>query len=103
MDDVPKELRATKKQLDKYSKTGDVDPKHYARWDWVMDEMIWAFEQKCRNNWESDYYRFEEGADDGFPDGYKLVWEDPKGANAHQERMSNGFKLFGKYFESLWD
>ena len=22
---------------------------------------------------------------------------------AHQKRMSNGFKLFGKYFEALWD
>ena len=35
-----------------------------------------------------------------FEDG---EWTDDKGRNAHQERMTNGFKLFGKYFESLWD
>ena len=46
-------------------------------WDDIMDEMIWAFEQKCRDNWED-----REG---------------------QQLRMTNGFKLFGKYYENLWD
>jgi len=88
MEDVPKELRATKKQIEAYSKNGDVDPKHFERWDWVMDEMIWAFEQKCRDDWMEDYYYNK--------------W-DQEGAKAHQERMSNGFRLFGKYYENLWD
>ena len=88
MEDVPKELRATKKQLDAYGKNGDVDPKHFERWDWIMDEMIWAFEQKCRDDWMADY-------------DYNK-W-DRDGANAHQERMTNGFRLFGTYYENLWD
>jgi len=88
MKDVPKELRATKKQLDAYGKKGDVDPKHFDRWDWIMDEMIWAFEQKCRDDWMEDY-------------DYNK-W-DHEGAKAHQDRMSNGFRLFGTYFENLWD
>lgn len=88
MKDVPKELRATKKQLDAYSKGGDTDPKHFERWDWILDEMIWAFEQKCRDDWMEDY-------------DYNK-W-DRDGANAHQARMTNGFKLFGKYYENLWD
>ena len=88
MKDVPKELRATKKQLDAYGKNGDVDPKHFDRWDWILDEMIWAFEQKCRDDWMEDYYYNK--------------W-DQEGAKAHQARMSNGFRLFGTYFENLWD
>ena len=88
MKDVPKELRATKAQQNKYAKGGDVDPKHFERWDWIMDEMIWAFEQKCRDDWMEDY-------------DYNK-W-DSEGAKAHQERMSNGFRLFGKYYENLWD
>src|SRR6056300_1337215 len=88
MKDVPKELRATKAQLNKYSKGGDVDPKHFDRWDWILDEMIWAFEQKCRDDWMEDFYYNK--------------W-DQEGVKAHQERMSNGFKLFGKYYENLWD
>ena len=88
MKDVPRELRATKAQLNKYAKGGDVDPKHFERWDWILDEMIWAFEQKCRDDWMEDY-------------DYNK-W-DSEGAIAHQERMSNGFRLFGKYYENLWD
>ena len=88
MEDVPKELRATKAQQNKYAKGGDVDPKHFERWDYIMDEMIWAFEQKCRDDWMEDY-------------DYNK-W-DSNGVKAHQERMTNGFRLFGKYYESLWD
>ena len=33
----------------------------------------------------------------------KLIWEDPEGRAAHQKRITNGFKLFGKYYENLWD
>jgi len=77
-------------------------------WDEILDEMIWAFEQKCRDDWESDYYEHhvlspDEKNYDGFFGGSKLVCKDPKGLKAHQERMSNGFRLFGKYYENLWD
>jgi hypothetical protein len=70
-------------------------------WNEILDEMIWAFEQKCRDDWESDYYEYEDDNTERF--GMKLVWEDRAGAKAHQERMSNGFRLFGKYYENLWD
>lgn len=108
-EDVPENLRPTEKQLDDCKRSGDVDPNHFTRWDWVMDEMIWAFEQKCRTSWESDYYEYRAIGPEESKDetervfGLKLVWEDREGSKAHQERMSNGFKLFGRYFENLWD
>jgi hypothetical protein len=101
MTDVPKELRATKKQLTAYSKTGEADDNYFKRWDWILDEMIWAFEQKCRDNWDEDFYEYEDDDTERF--GVKLVWEDREGQKAHQERMSNGFRLFGRYYENLWD
>ena len=103
MNDVPKELRATKKQLDAYGKRGDVDPKHFERWDWIIDEMIWAFEQKCRDNWQDDFYGdyIEDPKNGSIADSFE--WVDHEGQQAHQERMTNGFKLFGKYYENLWD
>ena len=78
------------------------------KWDGIMDEMIWAFEQKLRDNWEGDYYEYremgpEESKDPNDLFSLKLVWEDPEGRAAHQKRMTNGFKLFGKYYENLWD
>ena len=102
MEDVPKELRTTKAQQNKYAKGGDVDPKHFDRWDWVMDEMIWAFEQKCRDDWMEDYYG-EWVEDTTEPLGGTYINYDDEGRKAHQTRMSNGFRLFGKYFENLWD
>jgi len=83
--DVPKELRATKKQIEAYGKNGDVDPKHFERWDWVLDEMIYAFD--CKANKDEVYMRFD----------------DRKEIDKEQQRISNGFRLFGKYYESLWD
>ena len=89
MEDVPKELRATKAQQNKYAKLGDVDPKHFERWNWVMDEMIHAFEQKNKNDWMAPYYEYNK-------------W-DRDAVKTEQERISNGFRLFGKYFENLWN
>jgi hypothetical protein len=100
--DVPKELhgkKLTKKQKD----NGEVDDKHFERWDWVLDEMIWAFEQKCRDHWEEDYYGpYIESKDKRELFG-RFEWTDDEGRKKHQERMSNGFRLFGKYYENLWD
>lgn len=37
---------------------GETDSNWFKRWDWVMDEMIWAFEQKL-TDWESQYHSGE--------------------------------------------
>jgi len=103
MEDVPKELRATKAQQNKYAKGGDVDPKHFERWDWIIDEMIYAFEQKNRDHWEEDYYGPYIESEDKRELFGRFEWIDDEGRKKHQERMSNGFRLFGKYYENLWD
>ena len=110
--DVPKELhgkKLTKKQKD----NGEVDDKHFERWDWVLDEMIFAFETKVDDGrWEE---QFETGESDiqwktleggmsemvrGPDDTKEYDWE---GRKKYQERIANGFRLFGTYFEHLWD
>lgn len=109
--DVPSELRPTKKELTAYTKNGETDSKFFERWDWVVNEMIFAFESK-HNAWEE---QFQSGEPDitwveldnglgemvrGPNDTFDIDWE---GRTAYQERISNGFQLFGKYFDSLWD
>jgi len=88
--DVPEELMPPDAEAVKklYMENGETDENFFKRWDYVLDEMIWAFEQKCREDWMEDF-------------DYNK-W-DSEGANAHQDRMTNGFILFGKYYESLWD
>jgi len=106
---VPKALRSSKQQLSDYRNKGDVDDLHFDRWNWVMDEMIWAFEQKTLDDWEAQYYEYEDvPVDDTSTDfgerlGLKLLWRDEEGRQGHQKRMSNGFKLFGIFYENLWD
>jgi hypothetical protein len=87
VEDVPKELRPTKKEVLAYTKKGEVDPKFFERWDWVMGEMIYAFD--CKMNKDDVWMRFDS--------------TQRKEMEAEQERISNGFRLFGKYYESLWD
>jgi hypothetical protein len=100
-EDVPEELRST--SAPPKENDYDTDDNHHKRWDWVLDEMIWAFEQKCRNDWQDDYYGdYVEDQKNGSMAG-SFEWIDHEGRDAHQKRMSNGFKLFGKYFENLWD
>jgi len=93
--DVPKELhgkKLTKKQKD----NGVLDDKHFERWDWVLDEMIHAFEQKCADDWTEQFCIEDSSAEWGFT-------MDSEGIKKEQERISNGFRLFGKYYENLWD
>ena len=100
-EDVPEELRST--SAPPKENEYDTDDFHFKRWNWVLDEMIWAFEQKCRADWQDDYYGdYVEDQKNGSMAG-SFEWIDDKGRDAHQKRMSNGFKLFGKYFENLWD
>lgn len=100
-EDVPEELRPEPEWYDKYSKNGETDPQFFDRWDWVMDEMIFAFESKTQDNWEEAYYKYEVDETAAF--GVRCVWSDDEGRKKHQERITNGFRLFGKYYESLWD
>jgi len=99
--DVPKELKSTNAPLKENE--WDIDDWHFKRWDWVMDEMIWAFEQKCRDHWEDDYYGPYIESEDKRELFGRFEWTDDEGRKKHQERMSNGFRLFGTYFENLWD
>ena len=73
------------------------------KWDAIMDEMIGAFEQKLRDNWGDDYYGPYIESEDKRELFGRFEWIDDEGRQKHQERMTNGFKLFGKYYESLWD
>ena len=77
---------------------GNDCPKHlsfFERWDWVMDEMIFAFESKLDDKWKDQFYTSQE------PDDTHKC--DHEGMKVYQARISNGFRLFGKYYESLWD
>lgn len=112
-EDVPVHIRSysAAKKENEY----DVDDFHFIRWEWVMNELIWTFEQlHPDNDWESQYYSgqtdiiFRECDDKkGFSEMVRGPSDtfsfDKEGIEAHQKRISNGLRLFGRYFQSLWD
>jgi len=99
-DDVPDPLKST--SAPEKANPWDTDDNFHLRWSWVMDEMIWAFEQKLVD-WEGQYYgEYVEGPEGGIRGGY-FEWSDDDSRKLHMERMENGYRLFGKYYSSLWD
>jgi hypothetical protein len=112
--DVPKHLRSTAapELTEEQKNTGQYDELAEARWNWVLDEMIWAFEQHADDNWEEQYYSGESDlkivpSQDGQlselvkgpNDTFKV---DEKGKKAHLARMHRGRMLFAKYYSNLW-
>ena len=118
--DVPDHLKSTAAPAKENE--WDTDANHFARWDWVMDEMIFAFNCKVDDSWEEE---FREGNIDmlwvpvdkdgnevpkgehryyQMKDGPKNTYKcDYEGMKKVEERIQNGFRLFGKYYQALWD
>jgi hypothetical protein len=121
-EDVPDGLGLRSTEAGPKENDWDTDENWFKRWDWVMGEMIFAFECKVDDSWED---AFREGDID-------LLWvpvdkdgnEVPKGEHKYYEmkdgpkntykcdyegmkkveaRIQNGFRLFGKYYQALWD
>lgn len=89
-----------------------------ARWNFIMDEMIWAFQEIAGNL---------EGEDQFYSGDVDYIWVDiignpelkgggtlVKGPNhtfvvdyeakkVYDDRIQRGTMLFGKYYRSLWD
>ena len=115
-EDVPEELRSTAAPAKESE--WHTDENWFKRWDWIMDEMIFAFECKLDDSWED---AFREGeidwktvpcawdengkttlykSEDGPNHTYKCDYDGMKVVN---DRIQNGFRLFGKYYQGLWD
>lgn len=116
-EDVPENLRSTNAKPKENEH--DLDEFHFDRWDYVLDEMIFAFESIVDDSWEDQFYSGK--SDIGWKlinpeetDKEKQFYEMIKGPNdtykvdndglkAYNNRIDNGTRLLGKYFRNLWD
>jgi hypothetical protein len=75
LDHVPQELHPpTRHQHYNFLQKGQKDANYEKRWDYVLDEMIFAFESTANKT---------------------IIAE-------HSERITNGYALFGMYYSYLW-
>jgi hypothetical protein len=102
-EDVPEELKST--SAPPKENDWDTDENHFKRWDWVLNEMIWAFEQNLSYDSEEKFFDHAEWDENEKDFGKNLhkIKIDQVGLKAHQDRKANGFRLFGKYYQGLWD
>ena len=99
---VPEHLRSTAAPPKEHE--WDVDDNHFKRWDYVLDEMIWAMEQIVDDNDEDPFYDMSNvNEETGIMEQIDAILCDRDGLQKHHERINNGTKLFGIFFQSLWD
>lgn len=101
IEDVPESLHPT--TVPSTANNYDDETVHQ-RWDWVLDEMIWAFEQQVKDNDDEKFFD-HSGVDTTLPLQQQMqqIKVDSVGLKAHNDRKQNGFRLFGKYYQNLWD
>ena len=101
-EDVPEYLRSYMAQPKENE--WDTDSLHFMRWDWILAEMIWAFEQKVADDAEGQFFDHtpSNGLDPWDPAYIGPLWDKENYMKWH-DRKANGFRLFGKYYENLWD
>jgi len=109
-DDVPEYLRSYMAQPKENE--WDTDSLWHMRWDWVLAEMIWAFEQKVKDDAEGQFFDHSAYENDNVPikewladvnNRASKVKYDEAGHQVWLARKANGLRLFGKYYEALWD
>lgn len=101
-EDVPEHLRSTAAPAKEND--WDTDDNLHLRWEWVMNEMIWTFEQQIKDNSDSQFYDHSAvNPKAGISTQIGQIKVDRDGLDAWQERKTNGFRLFGKYYQALWD
>ena len=109
-EDVPEELRATPEEQEALNKDGTLDKNFEARWNYVLDSMIWSFEcvadpDEQQNQFFSGepklkFVKLDNGYSELINDGESNF--DFEGYKKHQEEVQRGLTLFGKYYQSLW-
>ena len=116
-EDVPEGFGLRSTEAPSKENEWDTDENWHKRWDWVLAEIIWTFEQ-LTSDWESQFHSGEYDRvstpctwdDAGKPILFR--WDkgpndtsefDADGCQKHSKRIANGLVLFGKYYRGLWD
>jgi hypothetical protein len=102
--DVPMYLKPKQMDIVRYREEGITDENWFKRWDYVLDEMIWAFEQITDDDNDSQFFDHSEcDPNEDIVESAKKLKVDREGLDEHHKRINNGTRLFGKYYRSLWD
>ncbi len=129
IEDVPEYMRTTttedwdsQKVFDFYNEDVSGGYDIHKRWDWVLNEMIFAFEHIVDDTWKESFSSGEidmtwtpvDKDGNEVPKGEHSFYQmghgpkhtyvcDYDGMQKVEDRIKNGLRLFGKYYSGLWD
>ena len=108
--DVPDEIKSINAPT--VENEWDTDDNFHKRWEWVLNEIIWTFEQLHPDyDWEDEYrsgkidyqlVKMDNGMSEMVKGPNNTYTCDYEGMKLHQEKINNGLRLFGKYYQNLW-
>ena len=111
-EDVPEELRST--SCAPKENEWDTDDNWFKRFDWVLDEIIFAMQEIANGNENEPPYHTKTGTMEfGEIDkstgtgpitfvGWESTPESESANKAYHDRVQNGCRLFGLHFQNMW-
>ena len=111
-EDVPAGMGLRSTEAPPKANDWDTDDNFHDRWAWVLDEIIWAHRQEALGDPDSEACWQHDVPDANWPypsdkTGIERMIGNIKCDDAalakFTARKQNGFRLFGKYYQSLWD
>lgn len=103
-EDIPTGLNIRKDEATELGIDEFPDENSTKRWEWVLDEMIWTFEQLKSDDDTAKFYDHSKvDKTQSFCTQIKMIEIDNVGLEEHEARKARGLKFFGKYYQALWD
>lgn len=100
-EDVPELLRSSNAK--KPENEWDWDALAEARYDWLLNEMIWAFSADHDEEQHKFYDHSAVNKKDDLNAQISKMKVDREGLDAYNARVENAYRLFGKYYQTFWD
>lgn len=99
--DVPEHLKSTSAPPREHE--WDTDANFHSRYEWMLDELLWVFntDHEAAKSAFYDHSGVDKSAD--LNTQVQQMRVDREGLNAYEARVANAYRLFGKYYQTLWD
>lgn len=102
-EDVPEHLRSTAPGARDGCEAWDSDHNLHKRYDWLLDELIWAFTTDHEEAKNGFYDWSKVNKEDDLNKQIHSMKVDRDSLEAYEKRLQKAYCLFGKYYQTFWD